>query len=192
MKRPRRKRSEIYLPDGRKVCARCSEAKPLGDFPSDGRGSYCRECYAANARERRAANIDAARQADRARRERTTEQRRKANQKYARTDKAKAKAAAWLRANPDRKAAYNAVQRARRKGLVVDLGGTCQAKGCRRRAVHRHHESYDPGRRLDVVPLCAEHHTEVHARGALALKSGGRAVAPSPRSVGPRTEEARS
>ncbi|MGF3022683.1 hypothetical protein ACQVP2_07625 [Methylobacterium aquaticum] len=63
----------------------------------------------------------------------------------------------WQKANPEKRAAHKAVERALRLGLL--LKQPCVRCGSTD-TVHAHHEDY--ARQLDVVWLCSTHHAERH------------------------------
>ena len=64
----------------------------------------------------------------------------------------------WKRANPEKRRAQVAAQRAVKKGLLVKQ--PCEVCGAKK--VQGHHDSYDKDKQLDVRWLCHKHHMEHH------------------------------
>jgi hypothetical protein len=63
----------------------------------------------------------------------------------------------WRKANPEKKRAHDAVERALRRGELVR--GPCEVKGCQNRS-EAHHDDYSQP--LQVRWLCRAHHKEAH------------------------------
>lgn len=68
----------------------------------------------------------------------------------------------WRRDNPEKAEAQRVVNVAIRRGDLVRQ--PCEVCGAEK--VHAHHDSYDPGKRLDVRWLCPTHHSAHHAKVA--------------------------
>jgi hypothetical protein len=63
----------------------------------------------------------------------------------------------WRSANPEKKRAHDAVERALRRGELIR--GPCEVQGCERRS-EAHHDDYSQP--LRVRWLCRGHHKEAH------------------------------
>ena len=91
-----------------------------------------------------------------------------AGRRYKKTDRGRASLKRTRTKHPDHVRAKNAVTRAVHAGKIpraTALGCT----DCSRMAEHYHHESYAPGRWLDVDPLCMQCHTARHHRPAAEI-----------------------
>jgi len=113
-----------------KTCRRCGEQKPLDEFPTHSqRGvqrlrSYCRPCHAANSRESRSRNIEAARARELAYAHANAERKRENAlrwyyEKPENKAKAIARAKAAYAADPEHKRDQAHMTRARRHGANV-------------------------------------------------------------------------
>jgi hypothetical protein len=71
--------------------------------------------------------------------------------------------ARWRLANLRKYQAHLAVAQALARGDLVKQG--CEICGTTEGRIDAHHDSYDPGRELDVRWLCRLHHTRLHAGG---------------------------
>lgn len=132
-----------------KECFKCREVKPLRDFyrhpqMTDGRLGKCKECAKKDVTANRQISLLEIRAYDRER-AKTPERR---SEIAANTRK-------WRRKNPRKYAAHILLGNAVRSGLVRRE----RCKVCGGKA-HAHHESYD--RPLEVVWLCAVHHSDRH------------------------------
>lgn len=133
-----------------KVCKKCLEAKPLGDFhrnctSADGRQTFCKSCHTIVNREWRERNPDKAR----AMKRRTYERHGPKPDPSTREEKQ----------------ARRLLQTAIRNGTVVRPGACSHCDtAC---TPHGHHADY--GRALDVVWLCGRCHMRLHA-GLIVLE----------------------
>ncbi len=135
-----------------KRCTVCKEVRQLTCFHynhrmTDGRLNQCRSCVCERAKVQRLADIDAIRKRDRAR------------AKLRDMGRLAAQCKRRQRKDPLRKPKRNArlrVARAIAKGRLVKQ--RCRVCGAKRAVAH--HPDY--GRPLDVVWLCAVHHSAVH------------------------------
>ena len=125
---------------------------------ADGYLGKCKECTKAAVRANRAANDDHYRAFDRARSQ--NPDRVAARLVYQKTDayrvSHKKAGIKWDAANPVRKRAQFAVNNALRDGRIKKQPCQC----CGSETVEGHHPDYS--RPLDVVWLCAAHHSELH------------------------------
>jgi hypothetical protein len=73
--------------------------------------------------------------------------------------------------HPERIRAQTEARAAARRGQIR-IPTVCEVLGCSATDLHLHHPRYD--RPLDVIAACRRHHEELHHRGPLELKPGGR------------------
>lgn len=137
-------------PVASKACRVCGEVKPASEFyrhksTRDRLFAECKFCWCARTRKYRADN-DEVRVRDRNRNTLRRSYRAAAAQKYAKN-------------SPEKVAAHVMVSRAISKGDL--LRQPCQVCGATE-FVHAHHEDYS--KPLDVIWLCARHHTLTHSR----------------------------
>lgn len=126
------------------VCSKCHRQLDAQQFYScskmtDGKVAECKDCTKTRVYERRLANIDQVREADRARN---------------RTENRRGLYRAWKKKNPEKVKAHNAVNNAIRHGRLARLSCWCGELG------EAHHPDYS--KPLDVVWLCKKHHEEMH------------------------------
>lgn len=154
-----------------KTCTKCGEDKPESGFyrRADSSGKSRGTCISCMARYRamRAAEFPDVVKAQKLRsrikhREsirRKTRQRRKGNEVFARKLR---EVSADLRKNsPNRWRALKAINVARRAGRIGPASN-CSCDSCGNQASDWHHDSYLPGRELDVRPLCRSCHMLWH------------------------------
>lgn len=132
-----------------KECFKCHETKPLRDFyrhpkMADGRLGKCKDCTKRDVTNNRAAFILEIRAYDRER-AKTPERRGKLSKQCQ----------SWRRRNPRKYAAHIILGNAIRDGKIIREG--CRVCGDK---AHGHHENYD--KPLEVVWLCAVHHSQRH------------------------------
>jgi len=135
-----------------KRCFRCEEWLPVDDFyrhpqMADGRLGKCIECTKRDATRFRNENLERVRQYDR-------DRSRLASRRVVIAERA----ARWARLNPERRKASTAVGNAIRDGRLVR--GRCEVCGSSKS--QGHHRDYT--KPLEVMWLCAIHHSEWHAK----------------------------
>jgi hypothetical protein len=69
----------------------------------------------------------------------------------------------WRTRHPQKYQAHIAVQQALARGDLAK--GPCEVCGATDRTIDAHHDSYEPGRKLDVRWLCRRHHSRLHTGG---------------------------
>lgn len=148
----------------KKTCTACGKTKKLDEFyaqkgNSDGRQGRCKECCKKAALENRWKNIEYFRAYDRARG--SLKHRVDARKEYQKTSaykESKKKATTkYLKRNPEKYAAHNALSNALRDGKITKQ--PCEICGVSKN-VQAHHDDYrEP---LCVRWLCPKHHAEVH------------------------------
>lgn len=69
----------------------------------------------------------------------------------------------WRNQHPNRYRAHLMVQQALSRGDLVRQ--PCETCGTTEGRIDAHHDSYAPGRELDVRWLCRRHHVRLHAAG---------------------------
>ncbi|CAB4152414.1 hypothetical protein UFOVP607_13 [uncultured Caudovirales phage] len=145
-----------------KKCFKCHCEKPMVDFynhsaMADGKLNKCKECTKSDVLKHRLANLEEVRAYDKFRS--SMPHRVAARKEYAKTPayaKSHAEAALrWSAAHPERRSASIAVSNAIRDRRIERL--PCLVCGDKAQG---HHPGYS--RPLDVVWLCAKHHSEVH------------------------------
>jgi len=144
-----------------KTCKICGKVKPIEDYHRhklmlSGYLNQCKVCINARARAHRAANIEELRKRD-IWRNKNQPHRRKAN--FVRSKN-------WLKRNPEKAKAHDALNGAVRSGRIKRL--PCEICGSGK--VHGHHEDYS--KPLDVIWLCSIHHAQIHRVGAEKLLEG--------------------
>lgn len=135
-----------------KVCFRCGEQKPLGDFyrhpeMRDGHLGKCKECTKRDVRRHRAVS-EGPRRYDRSRYLGDAERRAEIKERSAKNK----------RANPIKYRAQTALQNAVRDGRI-EKPGVCTCCGSTERIVGHHCDYAKP---LDVVWLCVRCHARLH------------------------------
>jgi hypothetical protein len=134
-----------------KICIRCAEIKPHGDFyrhaeMRDGRLNVCKECVKKRVKKRNKTNPA------------VQVYERKRSKLPARRDHLRRNAESWKRRYPQAYKAHNALNNAVRNGKITK--GPCFICGTDSN-IHGHHSNYaEP---LSVVWLCAKCHTRIHA-----------------------------
>jgi hypothetical protein len=162
-----------------KVCTKCGEKKPLTEFhkskrSQDGRGCVCDKCSQAKSREYRDKNRERLREYDRVR-----------SQTKARKADKNVTSQRWQKKNTLKTIAHRIVNEAIRKGSLIRQ--PCCV--CHNTESHAHHEDYS--KPLDIIWLCATHHSKLHADrkrtarglaplpgGAVVVKLGSTTAAP--------------
>lgn len=155
-----------------KECKSCKSEKSEDSFyahpkASDGLDSSCKDCRKEKVRLNRIAKSDYYREYDKKRFQ--DDPRVKARHKeYQNTDQGKIVTgkckAAWIAANPKKKAASTAVGNAVRDGKLTKK--PCEICGSTKRT-HGHHDDYD--KVYDVRWLCPQHHRDWHKEHGEAL-----------------------
>lgn len=146
-----------------KACSCCGAFKPLHEFQvrrasSDGRTASCKECLHTRDRARYPKERDL--RITRMQGYRKTEEGRMSHNKSS---------AAWGRRNRQKTNAQNALRRAIKVGIVTPWP-VCAVPSCSCTTVHGHHPDYS--RPLDVVWLCPEHHSALHAQHRVDTRAG--------------------
>jgi len=151
-----------------KQCSRCREVKPLADFTkcpryTGGYSTWCRTCHSAYSRERNKTNAAHRRAYWRAYSEPRREHIRAYGRQYCREHLAEFRA----RLNKVPRVVRNARERVYE---WVKLGkltkGPCTVCGTTQGQIEGHHEDY--GKPLDVLWLCAKHHSRLHKGSTIA------------------------
>src|SRR5581483_2908660 len=146
-----------------KTCTKCGKKKQPSDFYEDaklpdGRASDCKECRKRTTKANRAAKHDYYVAYDRKRHSLPKRVRGRAD--YAKSQKGRERLAAsgrlQKRRYPERYAAYRAVRKAVKTGLLIRR--PCEVCGCEK--VQAHHDDYS--KPLEVRWLCHKHHHEHH------------------------------
>jgi hypothetical protein len=140
-----------------KRCFKCGETKPLDAFyrhpmMADGHLNKCAECAKKDVRQHRIKHPEKHREYDR-------ERARCAERIAANTNRTRA----YRAANPERRAAHNAVNNAVRDGRLHKL--PCAFCGSEDRLEAHHHDYSKP---LDVTWLCSGCHSRFHALERMA------------------------
>ena len=143
-----------------KHCAKCGDQKADTDFYN--RDNSCKECRKAAVRANYARNREAYREYDR--RRANLPHRVEARANYANTEQGRQRSnaakRAYIKRNPEKRAAHNALESAIRSGKVWK-SPCCMAPGCfSQDRLHAHHSDYD--KPLSVVWLCNSCHKELH------------------------------
>lgn len=148
-------RRGVMLRNHSKPCIKCDEVKPLGSFNKnrlvkDGHLNTCKDCQSDENRAYRQRNLNDLRAYDRNRS-------RKDPQRIAclRTSTAE-----WAARNPDKRRAQLQLQYMVKKGRIVKQPCARLARGGCSGPINGHHEDYS--KPLDVVWLCAAHHSQRH------------------------------
>lgn len=148
-----------------KKCFKCEEVKPLSEFykhkqMADGHLNKCKICTKKDVKKHRDANLDKAREYDRARN--SMPHRVAARTLYQKTDAYKLSHAESVRKyrknHPQRYFAKTCIGNALRDGRIKKL--PCWV--CGSSEVEGHHPDYNAP--LDVVWLCQAHHKEIHLK----------------------------
>jgi hypothetical protein len=148
-----------------KPCIGCGKTKDLSDYyrhPSmaDGHLNRCKECQKRVARSTREADPDYYKAYDRNRSDlpHRIESRKAYYASERGQERQAAGAKAWAARNPAKRAAQHAVNNAVRDGRLQKL--PCEV--CGDTKSHGHHPDYT--KHLEVIWLCAKHHSEEHKR----------------------------
>lgn len=141
-------RQKKHRPGDASVCRRCSASYVITESMVRWGRYVCNPCQGRQFDNWRFRNLERARATNR----------RNSKKK---SGKVKAKTAAYRRANPEKRAAHQAVQTALRNGSLVR-----EPCGCGEKKTHAHHDDY--GKPLDVRWLCHRCHMKAHGRFILA------------------------
>ena len=147
-----------------KTCFKCGEQKELSQFykhpmMADGHVNKCKECNKKDVRENRTAKAEYYKQSDRNRAD--LPHRVAARKEYQSTRGGKEAVARgrkkYTAKNPHKRKASHVVNNAVRGGKLLKL--PCEVCGSTVR-IHGHHDDYE--KPLEVVWLCAAHHSQRH------------------------------
>lgn len=156
-----------------KPCKDCGKTLPLSEFyahprMADGHLNKCKECAKKHVRDNRKEKIEYYRDYDKKRA--MIPKRINMRALYQSTDAGRAamdrSRGKYIKNNPIKRVAHNAVNNAVRDGILKKL--PCQVCGSTKR-IHGHHDDYS--RPLDVVWLCPKHHREEHVRKSLEAET---------------------
>ena len=130
-----------------KTCFKCGIEKDLSEFyvhkqMADGHLNKCKECNKLDVRENRKIRLEYYRRYDKSRMRRGTAQ----------------DLRDYRKRNPEKYMAHQAVEYAKRKGVISPM--PCEICGDTAR-VNAHHEDYS--KPLDVIWLCTIHHKWIHS-----------------------------
>ena len=143
-----------------KHCKKCGAQKADHDFYA--RNATCKDCVKAAVRANYARNREHYREYERSRN--NLPHRVEARNQYLQTERGRERSnaakRAYIKRNPEKRAAHNALESAIRSGKVWK-SPCCMAPGCfSQDRLHAHHSDYE--KPLSVVWLCNSCHTTLH------------------------------
>ncbi|MDH0157315.1 hypothetical protein [Stutzerimonas stutzeri] len=143
-----------------KHCKKCGAQKADHDFYT--RNATCKDCVKAAVRANYARNREHYREYERSRN--NLPHRVEARNQYLQTERGRERSnaakRAYIKRNPEKRAAHNALESAIRSGKVWK-SPCCMAPGCfSQDRLHAHHSDYE--KPLSVVWLCNSCHTTLH------------------------------
>jgi len=147
-----------------KKCTKCGGEHPLASFYKNsklrgGRANICKECHKASIRANQKKRIEYYLEYSRKRKKCPVYQAAQRAYRHSASGRAAKKKAnlRYERKNPGREKANKAVAYALKTGLLIKK--SCTVCGTTK-SIHGHHEDYS--KPLDIIWLCALHHSEVH------------------------------
>lgn len=132
-----------------KTCITCKQSKPFSEFnkdrsKKDGIRNYCKSCQRSYSQSDKGKVVH-----------------HRGQRKYRKTEKGKASEKRFAARYPNRIKAKWAVNHEIGAGKM-QKAFFFKCKRCPEQAQQYHHPSYEPERRLDVIPVCRKCHREIH------------------------------